>query len=118
RRLPDVTIAAYTSLLRMTNVGGIWPIEVEGRPQEQTLRQTASLRYVTPGFFPAMGIPLLTGSDVSERDTNDAPYVAIVSESFVKRYWPGENPVGRYIEAGNNRRRIIGVVGDVKFRGV
>jgi predicted permease len=118
RQLPGVTGAAYTSFLPMVNRGGIWPVEIEGRPQDVTQRSTASLRFVTPGFFPAMGIPLLQGRDIAERDTNESPYVAIVSQSFVRRYWTGENPLGRHIDFGNHNRLVIGVVGDIRVRGL
>jgi predicted permease len=118
RQLPGVTGAAYISFLPMVNRGGIWPVEVEGHPQEPSLRSTVSLRFVTPGFFSAMGIPLLQGRDVTQRDTNDSPYVALVSQSFVRRYWPGESPLGRHIDVGNHSRAIIGIVGDIRVRGL
>ena len=102
----------------MTNFGGVWPVEIDGHPEELSQRRTASLRFVTPGYFAAMGIPLLEGRDVSERDSNDAPYVAIVSRSLARRYWKEESPIGRRINFGNNQRTIIGVVGDVRFRGL
>lgn len=118
RSLPGVTGAAYTSFLPMTGFGGYWPVDIEGHPEELSQRRVASLRFVTPGYFAAMGIPLVEGRDVSDRDTNDATYVAIVSQSFVRRYWRDESPVGRRIGFGNNKRTIIGVVGDIRLRGL
>ncbi len=118
RRLPGVSAAAYISFLPMVLRGGIWPVEIEGHPEDVAKRRTASLRFVTPGFFQAMAIPLLSGRDVRESDTRTAPFVAIVSQSFVRRYWPGENPLGRHIDIGNNQRVVIGVVGDIRVRGL
>jgi predicted permease len=118
RRLPGVTGAAYISFLPMVLRGGIWPVQVEGKPLPFSERQYASLRFVTPGFFEAMGIPLLSGRDISESDNRDTPFVAAVSSSFVRRYWPGENPLGRHIDFGAAGRTIIGVVGDVRMRGL
>ena len=118
RRLPGVTAAAYTSFCRSTMGGGIWPVQIEGHPEDVANRRTASLRFVTPGFFQAMGIPLLGGRDVRETDAQSAPYVAIVSQSFVRRYWPGENAIGRRINIGNHDRIIIAIVGDVRVRGL
>jgi predicted permease len=118
RQLPGVKSAAYISFLPMVLRGGLWPIEVEGKPEEQSQRRFASLRFVTPGFFSTMRIPLPHGRDVAERDANDQPYVALVSESFVRRYWPGEIPLGRRFEIGNHIRVVIGVVGDVRVRGL
>ena len=118
RNLPGVTGAAYISFLPIVHGGGVWPVEVEGRPQPWSDRQNASLRFVTPGFFRALGIPLLAGRDVTESDTPGAPFVALVSESFVQRYWPGENPLGRRIDFGNALRTVVGVVGNVRVRGL
>src|SRR5258707_3152144 len=117
--LPGVPGAAYISFLPMGSVrGGIWPVQIVGHPEERAKRRTASLRFVTPGFFSAMGIPLLAGRDIGEVDTHSAPWVTVVSASFVERYWPGESPLGRHIDFGNHDRVIVGVVGDVRVRGL
>ena len=108
RRLPGVTAAAYTSFLPVAMGGGIWPVQIEGHPEDVANRRTASLRFVTPGFFQAMGIPLLGGRDVRETDAESAPYVAVVSQSFVRRYWPGENadrPAHRYRKSRSHHHR-------------
>jgi putative ABC transport system permease protein len=118
QRLPGVTGAAYTSFIPVAFGGGIWPVEIEGHPEDVAQRRTVSLRYVTPGYFATMGIPLLSGRDVAMTDLSAAPYVALVSQSFARRYWPNEDPVGRRIEVGNNWRKIIGVVGDIRTRGL
>ncbi len=117
--LPGVTGAAYISFLPMGSVrGGIWPVQIAGHPEERAKRRTASLRFVTPGFFSAMGIPLLAGRDIGEADAHSAPWVAVVSASFVERYWPGESPLGHHIDFGNHDRVIVGVVGEVRIRGL
>jgi predicted permease len=118
RRLPGVTNAAYVSALPMVWRGGIWPVEVGGRSQNRTAGTSASLRYATPGFFATLGIPIKSGRDVSDADTNDTPYVAVVSESFVRRYWPDESPIGRHFNFAMHDREIVGVVGDVRVRGL
>ena len=117
RRLPGVTGAAYISFLPMVMGGGIWPVEIAGHPESLANRRTASMRFVTPGYFAAMGIPLFEGRDVREADSNTAPYVAIVSKSFVARYWKNEDPIGRHINFGMHDRTVIGVVGDTRVRG-
>ena len=118
QRLPGVTGVAYTSFLPVAMGGGIWQVAIAGRPEDPAERRTASLRFVTPGFFLTMGIPLRAGRDVSRSDTGTAPYVALVSQSFVRRYWPSENPLGRHIEIGNHDRTVVGVVGDIRVRGL
>jgi predicted permease len=118
QRLPGVAGAAYISFLPIVMRGGIWPVDIKSRPVEPANRQTASLRFVTPGFFSVMGIPVRAGRDVAESDTLNAPYVAVVSEAFVCRYFPNEDPLGRQINFGNNDRSIVGVVGDIRVRGL
>ena len=118
QQLPGVTGAAYISFLPMVLRGGVWPVEVEGHPLPLAERQLASLRYVTPGFFAALGVPLRMGRDVSPSDTAQASSVAVVSESFKRRYWPNENPLGRRIHFANAEPEVIGIVGDVRVRGL
>lgn len=120
RRLPGVTNAAYITALPMTWGGGIWPVEVNGSSQIRTEGTSASLRFVTPGLFSTLGIPIKSGRGVSETDTADRPYVAVVSESFVRRYWPHEQPIGRHFKFGFefHDHEVIGVVGDIRARGL
>ncbi|HEY6343173.1 MAG TPA: ABC transporter permease [Bryobacteraceae bacterium] len=133
RRLPGVTDAAYTSFLPMVMRGGLWPVEIAGRPRDPAKRQNASLRYVTPGYFAAMGIPLAEGRDVSGADSqpaafrgpmpeavteSDIPRVAVISRSFANQFWPGQDPVGRHFQIAFFDRAVFAVVGDVRVRGL
>jgi putative ABC transport system permease protein len=118
RRLPSVTGAAYVSSLPMTRRGGVLPVEVAGQPADLANRENASLRFVTPGYFPMMGIPFLQGRDVAELDTDKSQWTAVVSASFVKRYWPHDNPIGRRFNFAFADRTVVGVVGDVRMRGL
>ena len=71
------------------------------------------------GYFRALGIPLLQGRLFDDRDTMDAPHVAIINQSLAREKWPGQNPLGHNIEFGNmdgdlRPLTIAGVVGDVR----
>jgi predicted permease len=118
RALPGVRNAAYVSFLPMAMGGGIWPVVVAGHPPERSANQTASLRFVTPGFFATLGIPLYRGRDVAEGDTVTTQFVAVVSQSFVGRYWPGQDPLGRSFKFALHDRVVVGVVGDIRVRGL
>jgi predicted permease len=118
RRLPGVTAAGYTSFLPLVMRGGIWPVQVPGRADVQIAPESASARFVTPGYFDAMGIARRIGRDTSDADGPGAPFVAIVSESFARRFWPRENPLGRQFEFGSAVRTVAGVVADVRVRGL
>lgn len=77
---------------------------------------TVSFNMATPGYFRTVGTPLLEGRDFQLNDSASTAPVAIVSRSFVKRYWPGQNPIGMQVRvpAGVNgvTAAIVGVVGD------
>jgi predicted permease len=118
RALPGVRQAAYISGLPMVMRGGIWPVAVDGKPLQAGDRQAVSLRFVTPGYFDALGIPLLAGRDVQDADTLSASRVAVVSRSFSEQFWPGQNPVGRRLQVVFSEREVVGVVGDVRVRGL
>jgi predicted permease len=118
RRLPGVTDAGYITALPMTWGGGIWPVLVDGRSQILSEGNVASMRFVTSGLFLTLGIPLKAGRAVSESDTADRPYVAVVSESFVRRYWPNEQPIGQHFKFAAHDHEVIGIVGDIRARGL
>lgn len=118
RALPEVHGAAYISGLPMVMRGGIWDVEVKGRPAETGDAPTVGLRFLTPGFFQTLDIKKIAGRDVSDSDTNNTPMVAVVSDSFVRRFFPGESGVGRRFTCAFQERTIVGVVHDVRFRGL
>jgi predicted permease len=118
RALPGVRSAAYATGLPMSMRGGIWSATVDGQPVATRGEDNVSLRFVTPGFFSTLDIPLRRGRDLSDRDTRERPNVAVVSTAFVKRHWPGADPLGRQFKLGDTVRTVVGVVGDVRVRGL
>jgi predicted permease len=118
RRLPGVTSAAYISFLPMTMGGGIQPVSIGGETLDRAGNHVASQRFVTPGFFATLRIPLLQGRDVAESDTTSTPYVAVVSRSFVRRYFPQGNAIGQHFKFAFHDRAIVGVAGDIRVRGL
>ena len=122
RALPGVTHASFVSYLPMGRMrGGIWPVSLDGQPVNRADNQNAFLRYVTPGYFATLGVPLKSGRDISESDSRDRQFVAVVSESFVTRYWPKENPasvIGRHFNFALSDRVVVGVAGNVLMRGL
>ncbi|MGH7582983.1 MAG: ABC transporter permease, partial [Gemmatimonadales bacterium] len=113
RAIPGVSAAGYTSFLPMTMGGGIWPVSI---PPDTGFRH-ASLRFVTPGYLGAMRISLLRGRDVNAADTRTGPLTAVVSESFVKRFWPDRDPLGQHFKFAFGDRTVVGVARDVRVRG-
>ena len=118
RALPSVESAAYTSGLPMAMLGGLTRIVPPGEQERYDGSQNAGLRLVTPQFFSTLRIPLRLGRDVIETDTRDRPLVAVVSESLARRHWPDADPIGRTFQTRGQLRTVVGVVGDIKFRGL
>jgi len=119
--LPGVTSAAFISYLPISTFrGGIFPVTGNGDVAATALsgNNIASLRYVTPGLFQTLGIPLKRGRDITDADARTSQFVAVVSESFAKRYWPDADPMGRHFTFVGADREVVGIVGDVLFRGL
>ncbi len=119
RALPGVESAGYTTSVPMGAWrGGIWKITVNGQDPADESSQRASIRFVTPDYYRTLAIPLLLGRDVAESDVMTTPMVAVVSESFARQYWPNESPLGKRFNAMMEDRIVVGVVGNVRVRGL
>jgi predicted permease len=89
-------------------------VEIDGRPTPDGQPHTVQFRRATPGYFKTMRIPLLAGRDLAESDVTTTPQVAVVSQSFADRFWPGEDPIARTLKRGTRNLTVIGVVADVR----
>jgi predicted permease len=122
RAIPGVTNAAFVSMLPLGRIrGGIWPVSLDGRTVNRAENRNAFLRYVTPSYLATLGIPLETGRDTNDSDTQDRQAVAVVSESFVTRFMPDETPlsaIGHRFTFALQERMIVGVAGNVLMRGL
>ena len=118
RVLPGVKSAAYVSGLPMEMTGGLGTIQLPGQQVPRDGRNLVSRRFVTSQYFSTMGIPILSGRDIEDGDTGDRAWVAVVSESFAKRFWPGQDPLGKVFRYADRERTVVGVVGDIKVRGL
>jgi predicted permease len=102
--------------------GSTQPVAVEGKPVVAMADQPeVSVRILTPGFLSAMRIPVLRGRDFQDNDTATSLPVIVVSESMAKQFWPNENPIGKRLTmtfVPGIVREVVGVVGDVKDRGL
>jgi len=119
--LPGVESVAAIDTLPLDG-GSEQPIAVEGRPAEVfALQRNVSVREITPKYFKTMRIPMVVGRDFSPEDARGVRPVAVISQSMAKLFWPGENPVGkrfRIMFTPDTVREVIGVVGDIKDRGL
>lgn len=119
--LPGVVSAGAGSDLPWTgydeNMGGF---EIEGKKAPPKDDFHARYHMATPGYFSAMGIPLLEGRTFTPADRDGTPKVLIINQVMAKLYWPGEDVVGKRVSFEDNPKKdsdwttIVGVVGDVK----
>jgi putative ABC transport system permease protein len=123
RAVPGVVSVGTTTTIPLAGGGSTQPFTVEGRPAgtiaEQPMAQT---RYISPDYFRAIGIPLRQGRFFSDYDRDKSVPVVIISEAMARRFWPGENPIGKRLtpsfHSEQGAREIVGIVGDVKSSGL
>jgi putative ABC transport system permease protein len=119
--LPGVQSAGITHTVPLL---GDWVLtfEIAGRPKLAPSDLPNTNYYaVTPGYFHAMGIPLMRGRLFTPQDNAKAPRVAIVNETMARQFFPNEDPIGKQINVQNGPdtfRQIVGIVGDIKQYGV
>jgi len=131
RTLPGVEAAGavYLRPLMLGPIGQGVTVLLEGQPEtREAIEANPVLNYqiATPGYFETLKVPLRAGRLFNEQDTADAPRVAIVSQATARRLWPGQDPIGRRLfmsnftpgKPGKSWRTVVGVVSDVRYRGL
>ena len=112
RGLPGVTAAGVADMVPVDLHFSRSAVFIEGRTQERTAKvPRAMTNRVTPGYFGAMSTRLLKGRDFTEQDDKNAARVAIVNETFARRFWPGEDPIGKRFTLGRADEPMLEVVG-------
>jgi len=122
RALPGVQAASAARDLPMDGGRfGFGPVTVPGHeppPERRDYGFAADWNAVMPGYFTTMRIPLVRGRDFNESDRRGAAEVAIVNEAFVKRFWPGEDPIGKVIHNNSRQLQIVGVAREIKYESL
>jgi putative ABC transport system permease protein len=125
--LPGVRSAGICRFLPLSGNDASLNFQIEGQPRLSAAEQPRAKYRVAGGeYFTALGIPLIRGRVFDSRDNQHTPKVVIINETAARRYWPGENPIGKRVLSGVDDDRsdkdqwstIIGVVGDVKHSGL
>jgi predicted permease len=121
RSMPGIQAAGMIDGLPLTLSISNDGITLEGQPELRAADvPLANMYYITPGYLQAMRTRLVSGRDLDQRDTKDAPRVALVNEAFVHQLLPGENPIGKRFRHGSSGKwiQIAGVVEDGKYRSL
>lgn len=129
--LPGVDRVGAVNILPLSANYDSRGVQVEDHPRPDGQGLSPQARSVTPGYFAALGVPLLRGRLFDRRDAGDGPLVVVISEAMAREYWPGEDPLGRRITfnsgiprdrqqvvGGPGSREVIGIVGDVRHLGL
>jgi predicted permease len=119
--LPGVVAAGYGSNVPLDGGDTSGQFGIEGKEYAPGQEPYAKKRVVSPGYLEALGVPLLRGRGFDSRDRAGQPDVALISESAAKRYFGGENPIGRRIRftwGPGEEQTVVGIVGDVRHDGL
>ena len=120
-QLPDVEAAGIVSFLPLGRGEALTILQIEGRPQPTRLDERAMARpqVVSAGYFRAMGMRLVDGRFLTERDGAGGAPVMMINESFARQHFPNEAPIGQRLSMGpGGFQEIVGVVGDVRHAGL
>ncbi len=112
--LPGVTATGVVRILPLARQIGDWSIVIEGRPRVAGENPNGDFQSVTPGYFEAMGIPLVRGRFVTNADREDAPLAVVINETMANRYWPGEDAIGKRFIMGTDPKPWLTIVGIVR----
>ncbi len=116
-RLPVVEEAAFASWFPLGLAGCKGHgVDVDGYVRPTGENPTCEYATISPRYFAVMGIPLVSGRDFTEADEAGTLNVAIVNEHFARKFWPGQDPLGRKFRSGGQTRTIIGVARAGKYR--
>jgi putative ABC transport system permease protein len=123
--LPGVESAAATNILPLSGTNSDSSFTIEGRdPMQDEVFPDEEVRSVTPDYFKVLRVPLRTGRFFDERDNADAPEVVIINQVFARRWFAGEEALGKRITQDDPRKpdahwmTIVGIVGDMRHRGL
>ena len=114
--LPGVESASAVNSLPFSSGGATVEFDFPEQPKTP-VRPSARVNVVLPGYFETMKIPLIEGRTFTEQDIGKSPSVDIVTKAFVKKYFPGKDPIGQLVSY-DGTNRIVGVVGDVLNRNL
>ncbi|HTS30000.1 MAG TPA: ABC transporter permease [Bryobacteraceae bacterium] len=114
--VPGVTAAGISTRVNLVQYGLGYMVWIEGATYENGRNAGARGRSITPDYLQAMGIPIVRGRGFTTRDTASSPKVMLVNERFARRFFPGQDPIGRRVTYSSDHItcEIVGVVRDVR----
>jgi putative ABC transport system permease protein len=118
RGISGVAEVGAINILPLSNNYDSQGFQIEERPMPEGQGPAVQTRSITPGYFRAMGVPLVRGREFDPRDTEDVEKVIIVSRSMAEKYWGTGDVIGKRVIHQRQIRTIVGIVGDVKHLAI
>ena len=112
--IPGVRAVSMSEFALVSGAGTEDGVRIPGAPVSPGREPGTSTLAVGPGFFSAMQIPVILGREIQERDSASSARVAVVNETFVRKYFPGQNPLGRRFGTGEEDTAAIEIIGVAK----
>ena len=117
RSLPGVTSATFAGIVPLgfggNNTGGV---TIDGYVPAKDENMAVHNDAVAPHYFETLGTPLLAGREFTAQDDSGSMRVVVVNEAFAKKYLPGRDPIGKWVDFGGGKRTIVGVAATAKYR--
>jgi putative ABC transport system permease protein len=124
--VPGVESVGFAAGLPLKQSFNPSPVIITGREpppelakgKDVPLEENTATQMVNPQYFHALRVPLISGRFFEERDSQEAPKVAIVNEAFVRRFFPNEDPIDKEVTVWFAKTKIIGVAADFKLNAL
>ena len=117
REIPGVQSVGIATVLPLSGRGSMIDFAVEGAPPPPPdVNAEIATASVTPDYFTTIGARLISGRTFNDRDTLANPRVAVINEAAVRRWFPSQAPIGKYVLQSGNRLEVVGIVADVQQR--
>jgi predicted permease len=122
RRTPGIRAASFSHLGLFSGGESTTTIEVEGYTHGTGDERESAVDFVGPGYFAALGVPIVLGRDILESDDEGSPRICVINEAFASRFFKDRNPIGMTVtmitESSRVPRRVVGVVGNGRMQSL
>jgi putative ABC transport system permease protein len=122
QELPGVVNTGAVRVIPLARTIGDYSITLDGREKRPGENPNGDFQWVTPGYFPAMGMTTLRGRTLTDQDGENAPLVVVINDTMAARYWPGEDALGKRFHMGGSTNMppltIVGIVRGTRHNAV
>lgn len=114
--IPGVQAASAAMVSPLSGALWLFSVNVPGYPFTPKQPPMAYMNAIAPGYFAAIGAPLLSGREFTRGDRDGSPFVVVINEQMATKFWPGKNPIGEHFNTGQHDVQVVGIVRDSIYR--